>query len=111
MTTDLKTEKKQITGRHKLSGPGPGRPKGKPNKFTTLKQAFLDAFEKMGGIEALYEWAKTNQHTKAQFYQMIAKMLPSNIDVEAGKNLQALILSITDFKKSFDNLKENKDGK
>ncbi|KKL64163.1 hypothetical protein LCGC14_2167730, partial [marine sediment metagenome] len=44
MTKDLvkKTETKS-----NLPGPGPGRAKGSVNKFTNLKQAFLDVFEKI----------------------------------------------------------------
>jgi len=82
INTDLKTERKHKRGNPNLPKPGPGRPKGLPNKFTNLKQAFLNVFEKLGGEEELYDWAKKTEKNKAMFYQWITKMLPANLDVE-----------------------------
>jgi hypothetical protein len=70
--------------------PGPGRPKGSKDKFTDLKQAFLDAFEQTGGTEGLAEWAK-NKDNKAQFYQMVTKLLPKQID-QRTENTGTLII-------------------
>jgi len=65
-----------------------GRPKGAKNKFTCLKDSFLEAFEGIGGTQELIEWAKKTQN-RPQFYQMIARMLPkqevSEEDCEAVK--------------------------
>jgi len=67
-----------------------GKKKGSTNKFTDLKQAFLDVFEKIEkdskdkNIDSLFEWATKNQRNQGTFYQMISKMLPSNVNVEAG---------------------------
>ena len=66
-----------------------GRPKGSKDKFTNLKQAFLDAFEGIGGAEALQVWAKDPANRK-DFYQMITKLLPKDIKVgpdEEGKDV------------------------
>ena len=57
------------------------RPKGSKNKFTDLKQSFLDAYEKIGGTDGLIEWGKKDRNRTA-FYQMIAKMLPAKIDAD-----------------------------
>ncbi|SVD68897.1 uncharacterized protein METZ01_LOCUS421751, partial [marine metagenome] len=38
-----------------IQGAGPGRPKGSLNKFTTLKSAFIEAFEELGGVDNLVE--------------------------------------------------------
>ena len=70
---------------HELST---GRPKGSKNKFTTLKQAFLDAFEELGGVEGLVEWAEKNSHTKEQFYKMITKMLPTHVTDEVKGKIE-----------------------
>ena len=35
-----------------IQGAGPGRPKGSLNRFTNLKNAFLEAFERTGGIDS-----------------------------------------------------------
>lgn len=59
--------------RHVLP-PGPGRPKGTPNKTPrAVKAALEEAFERMGGVAALVTWGKTNP---AAFYPIWAKLLP-----------------------------------
>lgn len=56
-----------------------GRKKGAKGKFTTLKQAFLNSFEELGGEKALTKWAKGPLNRK-DFYQMVTKLLPKEID-------------------------------
>lgn len=60
-----------------------GRKKGIPNKFTTLKQAFLDAFQdkRIGGKEGLVIVFSKSDQKKIEFFKLISKMLPSNLDV------------------------------
>jgi hypothetical protein len=78
MTSVLKTKKNC-----NLPGAGPGRPKGLQNKFTVnLKDAFLEAFEGLGGAAGLLAWAK-DKRNKPDFYRMITKMLPANVTVDA----------------------------
>ena len=67
----------------------PGRPKGSINKFTNLKKAYLDVFEKIekesekdGSIDNFFNWATKKQRNQGMFYQMISRMLPSNLNVE-----------------------------
>ena len=38
--------------------PRAGRPKGVKNKFTTLKEAFVNAFQSVGGEDYLVKFAK-----------------------------------------------------
>ena len=83
MTIPVKKTKKN----YNLPGPGPGRPKGSKNKFTDLKNAFLEAFEELNGTEGLVKWAKMNNRNRAQFYQMITKMLPSNVSLDHTGNV------------------------
>ena len=68
-----------------------GRKKGTPNKFTDLKQAFLDVFERIEkeagekpNVDSLYDWATRNSKNQGMFYQIISKMLPSNVNVEGN---------------------------
>lgn len=73
-----------------------GRKKGTPNQFTNLKDAFLGAFEDIGGRNELKKWAKSN---KESFYKMITKMLPSNVQVDGNigvevKNIEKMIQGI-----------------
>ena len=66
-----------------------GRKKGTPNKFTTLKDAFINAFnsEAMGGEKGMTEVFSSNSFTKREFYKLISKMLPSNITHDGDVNI------------------------
>ena len=63
-----------------------GRVKGTPNKQTVAVKAALDAaFEGMGGVKRLQEWAQLNPD---EFYKLWVKMLPlqvANADDEEFK--------------------------
>ena len=67
------------TGNCGIQGAGPGRPKGSLNKFTTLKNAFLEAFERTGGTDTLTEWGKQPKNRR-DFYRLLAKLLPKEVD-------------------------------
>jgi len=76
-------------------GPGPGRSKGSKDKFTNLKQAYLDVFDKIekkslekdNAIKSFFEWATKSDRNQGMFYQMVAKMLPSNMNVEGSLSI------------------------
>jgi hypothetical protein len=72
-------------GRPKGSPKTGGRKKGTPNKATTaVKEAFRQAFEDLGGTQALVTWAMENP---TQFYQLYSKLIPSEIDATiSGKD-------------------------
>lgn len=88
--SDKKLEKNRKNAGWANIQPGHGRPKGRTNKFTDLKKTFLDTFEKIekeGGkkeakVKTLFAWATKNDKNQGMFYQMIAKMLPSNVSLE-----------------------------
>lgn len=70
-------------GKKGIKKGNPGRPKGAKGKVTkNIKENFEAVFEKLGGIDGFFEWAKTNNNTKATFYQMYSKMLPSNVTTD-----------------------------
>jgi len=78
-------EQKKTKGRGRGSGrpfkPGnSGRPKGALNKFTSLKQAFLDAFERTGGAEGLVTWIEENKRNRVVFYQMLTRLFPQEVE-------------------------------
>lgn len=53
---------------------GGGSRKGIPNKMTrAAREALALAFEGIGGVEALIEWAKKNQ---TEFYKLYARLIP-----------------------------------
>jgi len=74
----------------------PGKPKGAINKFTSLKNAFLEAFEELGGVKGLVEWAKKNEGNKRLFYQLISKMLPSNVVEDIKHEFEPLTVIINE---------------
>lgn len=61
-----------------------GRKKGSLNQFTTLKQAFLDAFlsKEIDGTKGLIDVFSKNDIRKIEFFKLISKMLPANVDFE-----------------------------
>lgn len=83
-----KTNKKPYNPADSLPDAGPGRPKGSKNKFTSLKDAYLEVFKKIekegendkSEIKNLFKWATKNDRNQALFYQMIARMLPTNLE-------------------------------
>lgn len=59
---------------------GAGRKKGTPNKISrTVKDNFEEVFEKMGGVEGFYKWAKKSKRNQELFYSWYSKMLPTNV--------------------------------
>lgn len=71
--------------------PGPGRPKGVPNKATkTIRDAVMQAFDEVGGPAYLVRLAQGNQSDRAAFTSLVAKVLPTqiNANVEGGIQVQ-----------------------
>lgn len=62
-----------------LKRKGLGRPRGAKNRFTNLKEAFLEAFEDLGGKSGLVQWGKKN---RGQFYQILSRLFPKEIKAE-----------------------------
>src|SRR5690554_3796203 len=63
-----------------------GRRKGTPNKTTaSVKAAFEEAFDRMGGVDALVSWAATEP---GEFFKLYAKLLP--IQLRADLNHSGL---------------------
>ena len=82
--------------RHKLP-PGPGRPKGVPNKLTTaFRDAVLTAYRGIGGDKAFTRWARANP---TLFYQIAARLIPHEVvgPGEGGAHLVKNIVHIHEF--------------
>jgi hypothetical protein len=88
MTSKLSVKNRNSIGRfvEGSSGNPNGRPLGSKNQFTTLKSAFIEAFEELGGADNLVEWARCNQ---TEFYKMLARLMPREIhaNVNTGVSL------------------------
>lgn len=66
-----------------------GRKKGTPNKFTaSVKAAFEEAFDRMGGVEALVSWA---QSEPTEFYKLYSKLLPAEVRNSVNANVDGTI--------------------
>jgi len=61
--------------------PSPGRPRGSKNKLTNIKDEFLFAYEVIGGLGGLTEWAKKEEN-RTEFYRMLTRLFPREIKAE-----------------------------
>ena len=88
MTNKLSVKNRTCNGRFIAcsSGNPNDRPLRSKNQFTTLKSAFIDAFEELGGADNLVEWARCY---RTEFYKMLARLMPREIhaNVNAGFTL------------------------
>ena len=68
----------------------PGRPKGVRNKLTNLRDAVLEAFDRVGGAEYLVRLAEGTQSDRAAFVSLMNKVLPTQINqqVDGGIKLE-----------------------
>lgn len=57
---------------------GRGRPRGSKNKFTTLKESFIEAYLKLGGTKALIKWIESSPKNKAAFYHDLIRLIPAS---------------------------------
>lgn len=73
--------------------PGPGRPKGVPNRTTTLlKDAIIAAAEAAGGKDGLTGYLKLQATTNPQsFLPLLGKVLPMQITGEGDGPLKIII--------------------
>ena len=94
MSKQVKQSKKKANPASRLPIPGPGRPKGSKDKISrNIKNNFEEVFEKLGGIDGFYTWAK-KPGNQGHFYQMYSKMLPSNTDVDVSGDLKVVVENI-----------------
>ena len=84
------------------SGNPNGRPLGSKNKFTTLKNTFIEAFEELGEVDNLVEWARGGQPDRVLW--MVARLMPR--EVEAKLSSQFTLLDA--LMEMEENLKEEK---
>lgn len=73
-----------------------GRQKGAKNKRPlaityAVKEALVESFARLGGIDALVEWGKANQ---GDYYKIWARMLPTEIKTPDGESLLLKIIDL-----------------
>lgn len=76
---------------------GRGRPKGSRSKLTTLRESYVGAFMKTGGVKALVKWIEASPKNRSQFYHDLLRLIPNSNTELAGKPGE---LSITALKQS-----------
>lgn len=66
-----------------------GRPKGTQNKLTvSVKEAFAEAFKKLGGAKALAEWGMKNP---TEFYKLASKLIPTDLNLAVKEMPEARV--------------------
>ena len=71
-------------------GPGPGRPKGIPNKNTgAIRDMILEALGEAGGVAYLVDRAN-DPKTAAAFLGLVGKVLPLQVTGEGGDAIQVV---------------------
>jgi hypothetical protein len=75
----MEAQKKRKTG---------GRRKGAPNKVTaTARENIMAVFTRLGGVDAMAEWASENQ---TEFYKLYARLIPAQAQLDEF-NLERVI--------------------
>lgn len=65
-----------------IRGPGPGRPKGSPNRLSaSVKEMILGALDDLGGQAWLTEQAQADPRA---FMSLLGRILPSEIQMDAN---------------------------
>lgn len=94
LMAEASTEK-QTAGKRRVGDgtPGPGRPKGVPNKSTTLlKDAILKAAENAGGKAGLVGYLQSQANDNPQsFLPLLGKVLPMQLTGGEGGPLEIRI--------------------
>lgn len=68
-----------FTKGHKLAT---GRPKGTPNKISSIvRENVVAVFAGIGGLPTMIDWASQN---KSEYYKIYSKLLPTDIESSDG---------------------------
>jgi len=71
-----------------------GRKRGTPNQFTTLKDAFIEAFQDLGAAQGLIKWVRKNNENQRVFYSLLARMLPAEMKGNFSVDAPAPIIQV-----------------
>jgi hypothetical protein len=87
-------EKRPAVGNGGVRTPS-GRPKGVRNKLTNLRDAVIEAFDRVGGADYLVKLANGTQSDRTAFVSLMNKVLPTQVqaNVEGGVKLELSWLS------------------
>lgn len=70
-----------------------GRQPGSPNRFTRqIRQAILAVYDKLGGDDAFYAWAK---ESPGDFYKLSGRLIPGEFRDESDSSVTITIQQLT----------------
>ena len=98
MVTTKQAKKRDDCGRFVkgyTANPG-GVPKGTRQKATLIKEAFMDAFHKTGGLLGLIKWIEESKWNQKEFYKMLLTIMPKDIDIKGEGMGETKIIIIRD---------------
>ena len=76
---------------------GAGRPKGATNRIPRVaKENIIKAFEDLGGVEGLVNWAKADAKNQGDFYKIYGRLLPIENNI-SGVDGEPIELSLIEF--------------
>ena len=80
---------RDTTGRY-TKGHGGGRPKGSRNKFTDLKQSFLQVFTDLNPTEDCEHLMESAKENPKDYYGLVSKLFPQRTELSGpdGKPIQ-----------------------
>lgn len=88
-----------MTGKGKPFKKGEGgRPKGAKNRYTKIKEALLEVFERKGGVDGLETWANRKEN-ETKFYEFMMKLLPKDIAIEQELTVESKSAEISTLNK------------
>lgn len=71
---------------------GPGRPPGAENKLTrNIKDCLSQAFDGLGGVEGLIEWAQKSDKNRGVFYTAWGRLAPREVLANVQGRLDVVI--------------------
>ena len=91
-----KTEKygQKRDAKGKFTKGNPGKPKGAKSKFTQdMKITFLNVFKRKGGEDWLLDWLNSSKRNETTFIQILARLLPTNVEMDAKGNITINVIS------------------
>jgi len=80
-----------MTNSHKPTGEFIGKPKGTTPQHKSVKQAYLDVFQRLGGVDGMLQWATASDDNLTEFYRMYSRMLPRNVDLSSDAPIQIVV--------------------
>jgi hypothetical protein len=87
----LRDEKGRLVKGTAPLNPAGQRP-GVRHQATILREGFMEAFQKIGGVDELVRWIKAKPANQRDFYKMAIACLPKELDIHSEQKELKLIV-------------------